>query len=154
VVAVMRADHGPAEPDGGPAALDGGPAALDGGSDALDGGSDALDDLADVFGLDEVDALMLWLAAAADLDANAALAYGLLRGHTGLAAASTGLALELAGRSAAPARSARDHRSRTLARPWPAGASARGGGPGRSGAGRPGRRPAAVCCHPALAARR
>jgi hypothetical protein len=83
VVAVMRADHGPAEPDGGPA--------------ALDGGSDALDDLADVFGLDEVDALLLWLAAAADLDANAALAYGLLRGHTGLAAASTGLALELAG---------------------------------------------------------
>ena len=50
-----------------------------------------------VFGLDDVDADLLWLAAAAEFDSNVGLAYGLLRGADQAARASVGLALELAG---------------------------------------------------------
>jgi hypothetical protein len=49
-----------------------------------------------VFGLDELDASLLWLAAAAEFDANVGLAYGLLRGADQAARPSVGLALELA----------------------------------------------------------
>jgi hypothetical protein len=58
---------------------------------------DELDDVAGVFGLDATDAAILWCAAAADLDANVALAYALLRGVAGLARPSVGLTLELIG---------------------------------------------------------
>lgn len=56
-----------------------------------------LDALADLYRIDEVDRDLLLLAAAADLDGNIALAYGLLRGGTAPAHPSIGLALELLG---------------------------------------------------------
>ena len=46
----------------------------------LDQEPDRLDALAEAFGLDGIDRDLLLLAAAADLDANMALAFGLLRG--------------------------------------------------------------------------
>ena len=49
-----------------------------------------------MFGLDEQDAELLTIAAAPDLDANLALAFGLLRGGPSPARATVGLALELA----------------------------------------------------------
>jgi hypothetical protein len=55
-----------------------------------------LDALADVFGIAPVDVDLLLAAAAPDLDANVALAYGLLRGTDGPGRASVGLVLELA----------------------------------------------------------
>lgn len=58
---------------------------------------DALSRLAEVFGLDELDATLLLCACAPSLDANVALAFGHLRGLTGAGGASVGLALELAG---------------------------------------------------------
>jgi predicted nucleic acid-binding protein len=58
---------------------------------------DLLAGLSEVFGLDEVDAALLGIAAAAELDGNLALAYGLLRGVPGASRATVGLALELAG---------------------------------------------------------
>ncbi|MGH8962022.1 MAG: ATP-binding protein [Jatrophihabitantaceae bacterium] len=61
------------------------------------GPSDPVADLAAVFGLDDVDADLLWSAAAADLDANVALAYAAIGGANGLAWPSVGLVLELAG---------------------------------------------------------
>lgn len=57
---------------------------------------DPLTGLVDVFGLDEQDAELLTIAAAPDLDANLALAFGLLRGGPSPARATVGLALELA----------------------------------------------------------
>ncbi len=51
--------------------------------------------VSDVFGLDEIDAALLWLAAAADLDANVGLAYALLRGLAGAVRPSVALAFEL-----------------------------------------------------------
>ncbi len=60
-------------------------------------GEDRLAGLADVFDLDPVDVDLLTIAAAPDLDANLALAFGLLRGATVPARASVGLALELVG---------------------------------------------------------
>ncbi|MEO6885016.1 MAG: hypothetical protein ABI232_01840, partial [Jatrophihabitantaceae bacterium] len=51
--------------------------------------------IAEVFGLDEIDAALLWLAAAVDLDANIGLAYALLRGLAGAVRPSVALALEL-----------------------------------------------------------
>lgn len=62
-----------------------------------DEGEDALSELADVFGLDATDARLLLYACAPNLDPNIGLAYGHLRGVVGIAAASVGLALELAG---------------------------------------------------------
>ncbi|MCW2597979.1 MAG: ATP-binding protein [Jatrophihabitans sp.] len=53
--------------------------------------------IAEVFGLDEVDTTLLWLAAASDLDATTGLSYALLRGLAGAVRPSVGLALELAG---------------------------------------------------------
>jgi hypothetical protein len=58
---------------------------------------DRLAAVADLYRLDEVDRDLLLLAAAADLDGNIALAYGLLRGGTAPAHPSIGLALELLG---------------------------------------------------------
>ncbi|HEU5268933.1 MAG TPA: ATP-binding protein [Jatrophihabitans sp.] len=58
---------------------------------------DLLTGLSEVFGLDEVDAALLGIAAAPELDGNLALAYGLLRGLAGPGRATVGLALELAG---------------------------------------------------------
>ena len=58
---------------------------------------DRLDVLAELFGLDEIDRDLLLLAAAADLDGNIALAFGLLRGGTAPCHPSIGLALELLG---------------------------------------------------------
>jgi predicted nucleic acid-binding protein len=53
--------------------------------------------ISEVFGLDDTDAALLWLAAAVDLDATIGLAYAQLRGVSGLARASVALALELTG---------------------------------------------------------
>src|SRR6476661_4911375 len=50
-----------------------------------------------LYGLDAFDLDLLLSAAASDLDANIGLAYRILRGGTGPARPSTGLALELAG---------------------------------------------------------
>jgi hypothetical protein len=58
---------------------------------------DRLGGLADVFGLDELDADLLLVAAAPDFDANLALVFGLLRGGDGPARATVGVALELCG---------------------------------------------------------
>jgi hypothetical protein len=52
---------------------------------------------ADLFGLTEAEVDLLLVAAAPDLDANFALAFGLLRGTEGPAHASVGLGLELGG---------------------------------------------------------
>ncbi|HUX71811.1 MAG TPA: hypothetical protein VMV41_14930, partial [Cellulomonadaceae bacterium] len=60
-------------------------------------GEDRLAGLADVFDLDPVDVDLVTIAAAPDLDANLALAFGLLRGGLSPARASVGLALELVG---------------------------------------------------------
>jgi hypothetical protein len=57
--------------------------------------AERLTGLAEVFGLDPMAADLLLVAAAPDLDANFALAYGLLRGGDSAARASVGLALEL-----------------------------------------------------------
>lgn len=51
---------------------------------------------ADVFGLDAVDELLVAIVVAPDLDANIALAYGLLTGRTEAVRPTIGLALELA----------------------------------------------------------
>jgi len=59
--------------------------------------ADPIAGLAEVFGLDEVDATLLAAAAAPDLDGNLALAFGLLRGLPGPGRCAVGLALELAG---------------------------------------------------------
>ena len=64
---------------------------------------DTLADIGDVFGLDETDRLLLWAAAAVDLDANIGIAYGLLRGTGGTARPTVGLLLELAGVASAQA---------------------------------------------------
>ena len=66
-------------------------------SDQLDVLDRTLDQLGDVFGLDEIDRALLLIAAAADLDANVALAYGFLCGGTAPGRPSIGLALELVG---------------------------------------------------------
>jgi hypothetical protein len=63
----------------------------------------ALRELAEVFGLDEMDAGLLLCACAPDLDANIGLAYGHLRGLPGTVGASVGLALELCGLGAGSA---------------------------------------------------
>ena len=60
-------------------------------------GDDRLRAVAELFGLDEFERDLLLLAAAADLDANIALAYGLLRGGSAPGHPSIGLALELLG---------------------------------------------------------
>jgi hypothetical protein len=79
-LAALRADHStPAGPD------------------ADDERADPLAVLAEVFRLDDIDAALLWSAAAADLDANVALAYAAIRNTNGLSWPSVGLALELAG---------------------------------------------------------
>jgi hypothetical protein len=57
--------------------------------------ADSLADLADVFGLDPVDASLLWCVAAADLDANVSLAYAALRGLVSISRPTVGLVLEL-----------------------------------------------------------
>ena len=62
-----------------------------------DEGHDRLAGLADVLGLDALDVSLFVAAAAPDLDANFALAYGLLRGGDVPAEATIGLALELSG---------------------------------------------------------
>jgi predicted nucleic acid-binding protein len=64
-------------------------------TDAAD--DDMLGNLGDVFGLDDTDRDLLLIAAAADVDANIALAYGLLRGGTAPSRPSIGLGLELVG---------------------------------------------------------
>jgi hypothetical protein len=53
--------------------------------------------LHDVFGLDDTDTAILWAAAACDLDASVATAYGHLRGAGAPSRATVALALELAG---------------------------------------------------------
>jgi predicted nucleic acid-binding protein len=58
---------------------------------------DILGRLGEVYGLDSLDLDLLLIAVATDLDANIALAYGMLRGGSGPARPSIGLALELAG---------------------------------------------------------
>lgn len=60
---------------------------------------DVLTDTGLIFGLDEPDRDLIVISAGADLDANIALAYGLLRGGTAPGRASIGLALELIGLS-------------------------------------------------------
>jgi hypothetical protein len=65
--------------------------------DPADQDADPVAGIRAVFGLDEVDASLLWLAAAPEFDANVGLAYGLLRGAQQATRASVGLALELAG---------------------------------------------------------
>ncbi|MFL6162089.1 MAG: ATP-binding protein [Jatrophihabitantaceae bacterium] len=60
---------------------------------------DLLAGLTEVFGLDGVDAALLTVAAAPELDTNLALAFGLLRGLPGPSRASVGLTLELTGLS-------------------------------------------------------
>ncbi len=57
----------------------------------------ALAEVAEIFGLDQLDSALLLCACAPGLDANVGLAYGLLRGLAGVAEVSVGLALELAG---------------------------------------------------------
>jgi len=59
--------------------------------------NDTLTPVGEVFGLDALDLDLLLVAAAPDVDANLALAYGLLRGTTGPERPTVGLALELAG---------------------------------------------------------
>jgi len=83
-LAVLRADHAHADVAG-----------TDGAE--TDGAEHPLDRIAEVFGLDEVDAALLWLSAAPDLDATVGLAYALLRGLAGAVRPSVGLALELVG---------------------------------------------------------
>jgi AAA+ superfamily predicted ATPase len=63
----------------------------------LDPEPDRLDAMAETFGLDGIDRDLMLLAAAADLDGNMALAFGLLRGGTAPSHPSIGLALELLG---------------------------------------------------------
>ncbi|MCU1657745.1 MAG: ATP-binding protein [Pseudonocardiales bacterium] len=75
-LASLRLDHHGAAPDDGP---------------------DPLAGVADVFGLDAVDASLLWLSAAGDLDANVGIAFALLRGVPGTARPSVALGLELCG---------------------------------------------------------
>jgi hypothetical protein len=65
--------------------------------DPTEPGGDPLDGLGELFGLDETDRDLLLLAAAADLDGNIALAFGLLRGGSAPCHPSIGLALELLG---------------------------------------------------------
>jgi predicted nucleic acid-binding protein len=103
VLAVLKADY--AAPN--PAADSSKPSAR--GRQAKERTASATDDrlgqLAPVFGLDDIDCLLLTIAVAPELDANLGLAYGLLRGAgAGGAAisatasrATVGLALELAG---------------------------------------------------------
>lgn len=64
---------------------------------SIDQEPDRLAALADLYRLDEVGRDLLLVAAAADLDGNIALAYGLLRGSAAPAYPSIGLALELLG---------------------------------------------------------
>ncbi|MEO9139105.1 MAG: ATP-binding protein [Jatrophihabitans sp.] len=59
--------------------------------------SHPLTTVSEVFGLDDTDAALLWLAAAVDLDATVGLAFALLRGLAGAVRPSVALALELAG---------------------------------------------------------
>jgi AAA+ superfamily predicted ATPase len=84
IVAVLRSDY---DLDGGAAH---GPAIDPDERDVLAG-------VGEVFGLDPVDAGLLTIAVAADLDANLGMAFGLLRGLTGPARPSVALALELSG---------------------------------------------------------
>jgi len=63
----------------------------------LGGAGDTVTPLGEVFGLDPIDLDLLLVAAAPDVDANVGLACGLLRGATGSARPTVGLALELAG---------------------------------------------------------
>jgi hypothetical protein len=58
---------------------------------------DRLAALGSVFGLDELDRALLWIAAAADFDVNVGIAYGRLTGKDNVSAPTVGLALELAG---------------------------------------------------------
>ncbi|WP_157749239.1 ATP-binding protein [Jatrophihabitans sp. GAS493] len=58
--------------------------------------ADRVDMVAATFGLDLIDAGLLWSIAAPDLDASVALAYGALRDSGGTSAATVALALELA----------------------------------------------------------
>lgn len=60
-------------------------------------GAEPLERITDVFGLSPAEACLLWVIAAADLDANSGIAYGLLRGLPGSARPTVALALELAG---------------------------------------------------------
>ncbi|HST48346.1 ATP-binding protein [Jatrophihabitans sp.] len=81
IVAVLRSDYQPAG---------------DGAADDV-AERDVLTGVGEVFGLDPVDAGLLTIAVAADLDANLGMAFGLLRGLTGPARPSVALALELTG---------------------------------------------------------
>ena len=63
----------------------------------VDQDTDRLAAVAELYRLDEIDRDLLLLAAAADLDGNIALAYGLLRGGSVPTHPSIGLALELLG---------------------------------------------------------
>jgi predicted nucleic acid-binding protein len=65
--------------------------------ESVDESESPLAALSEVFGLDTIDAALLWLAAAGDLDATVGLAYGQLRGVVGAARPTVSLALELAG---------------------------------------------------------
>ncbi len=56
-----------------------------------------LETISAVFGLDDADATLLWLATAGDLDATVGLAFALLRGLAGAVRPTVSLALELAG---------------------------------------------------------
>jgi len=79
IVAVLRSDYEPVEVASG------------------DSERDVLAGVGEVFGLDPVDAGLLTIAVAADLDANLGMAFGLLRGLPGPARPSVALALELTG---------------------------------------------------------
>jgi predicted nucleic acid-binding protein len=65
--------------------------------DAVDEARSPLDAVVEVFGIDDTDAALLWLAAAGDLDATVGIAYGQLRGVAGSARPTVALALELTG---------------------------------------------------------
>ncbi len=101
ILAVLQADY--AEPFPAESAEPDGSAEPAGHSDSASGQAepggkpDLLTGLSEVFGLDAVDAALLTVAAAPDLDANLALAFGLLRGLAAPARATVGLAQELAG---------------------------------------------------------
>ena len=70
---------------------------IDGSGSTIGIETDTLAPVGEVFGLDSLDLHLLLVAAAPDVDANVGLVYGLLRGATGPARPTVGLALELAG---------------------------------------------------------
>jgi len=91
IIAVLRADYALDAAEAQPPGAAGSPGQPDGDV------QDVITGLSEVFGLDQVDAGLLVIAAGADLDANLSMAFGLLRGLVAPARPSVALALELSG---------------------------------------------------------